>query len=235
MYRIITCSCCPPNITRTIASIGDCLYTYDDERLYVHQFMDSETDADLGGTTARITQRTLYPNEGIVRISAEGLGARKLAVRIPGWCDKWVITAGGESVDYTIDRGYAIIDAAVGEITVAFDMTPYAIEASPHVHENAGRVAVKYGPIVYCAEAVDNGEDLRDLHIDLSKPIVVIESDFCGLPILKAEGWKRDAASFNGALYRRVTDSRVEQNVNLVPYFAFANRGECEMLVWLLP
>ena len=233
--KVFDTSCCPPNITRTVASLGDYLYTYDDDHLYVHQFMDSITEAELDNTRARITQRTLYPNDGVVKISTEGLGKRKLAVRIPAWCNQWTVTAGGNPVDYTVEKGYAIFDASVSELEVSFDMTPYAIECSPHVHENAGRVAIMYGPVVYCAEGVDNGEDMRDLHVDLSKQILVGTSDFCGIPTLTAHGWRRNAEAFGDTLYCRVGCDRKDQDVKLVPYFSFANRGECEMVVWLLP
>ena len=114
-------------------------------------------------------------------------------------------------------------------------MTPFAVEASPHVQDNAGRIAIQRGPVVYCLEGVDNGSDLRDIHIDLSKPITEESCAFCGIPTLQASGWRRDPEPFENSLYRRISDARKEQDLRLIPYFSFANRGETEMIVWILP
>jgi len=122
-----------------------------------------------------------------------------------------------------------------GRLALSFDMTPYAVEASPHVHADAGRIAIMRGPVVYCVEAVDNGEDLRDLHIDFTQPLTVEGLDFCGLPTLQACGWRRDPNAFGDRLYRRVGTDRIAQTIKLIPYFACANRGETEMIVWILP
>lgn len=230
-----TVSCCPPNVTRTMATIGDYLYTYDEEALYVHQFMGSETEVKSGTETLKIVQHTNYPVNGEIMIKVQGLGSRKLAVRIPGWCDQWNVTAAGKPVTYEQKNGYAYFDAGVSEVEMCFDMTPYAVEASPHVHEDAGRIAIMRGPVVYCVEAVDNGEDIRDLHIDFTQPMAEGTEEFCGLPTLQAAGWRRDPEAFAGKLYRRVGKVRITQTVNLIPYFANANRGETEMLVWVLP
>jgi len=228
-------SCCPPNITRTMASIGDYLYTYDEETVYVHQYMDNVTQIKSGCETIKITQCTNYPVSGEVRISAQGLGKRRLAVRIPGWCDKWSITAAQKPVCYEQKDGYVYLEAGVNDVELSFDMTPYAVEASPHVHADAGRIAIMRGPVVYCVEAVDNGEDLRDLHIDFTQPLTVEGLDFCGLPTLQACGWRRDPNAFGDRLYRRVGTDRIAQTIKLIPYFACANRGETEMIVWILP
>ncbi len=229
--EVFSTSCCPPNITRTMASIGDYLYTYNEDTVFVHQFMDSESEFDIDGKTVKITQKTQYPARGSVKLTVEG--ADRIAVRIPAWCDKWSIKANGNKLSVTPEKGYVYIPA--GDIELDFDMTPYAAEANPHVQDNAGRIAIMRGPVVYCLEAVDNGEDLRDLHIDLDKPIEAGDCAFCGLPTLRASGWRRDPEDFGERLYRRAGGSRIEQELNFVPYFAFANRGETEMIIWILP
>ena len=229
--EVFTTSCCPPNITRTMASIGDYLYTYNEDTVFVQQFMDSESEFDMNGKTVKITQRTKYPVEGAVKLTVEG--TERVAVRIPAWCDKWSIRVNGKTENPVPEKGYIYLPS--GEIELDFDMTPYAIETSPHVQDDSGRVAIKRGPVVYCLEGVDNGADLRDIHIDLSKPIESEDCSFCGLPTLKATGWRRDAKVFDNALYVRRGANKVEQELHFVPYFAFANRGETEMIIWILP
>ena len=228
--EVFTTSCCPPNITRTMASIGDYLYNYNEDTVFVQQYIDSDSEFDMNGKTVKITQKTKYPVEGSVRITVEG--ADKVALRIPAWCDKWSVKLNGKAIDVVPERGYAYIPA--GEIELELDMTPYAVEASPFVADDAGRVAIMRGPVVYCLEAVDNGENLRDIHVDLESPIETLDCSFCGLPTLMGSGWRRDSAGFEDALYLRKKQSRVTQELKFIPYYSFANRGETEMIIWIL-
>ncbi len=230
---VFSVSCCPPNIARTVASIGDWLYSLDGDTLFVHQYMTSEITQDEDGRRLRASLTTDYPAGGHIRLHAEGV--KNTAVRIPAWCGRWTAAVSGHAAAYTLRKGYAFFDCTEGDIELDFDMTPYAVEASPHVREDAGRVAVMRGPVVYCLEGTDNGADLRDLHIDLNAPITAEACDAYGMPVLHAAGWRRDADSFGDALYRRVGAPRVPQPLRFIPYYAFANRGETEMVVWILP
>lgn len=233
--EVFDCSCCPPNITRLVASLGDYLYTYTDDTLFVHQFVDSETQVKNGGTAFTVIQRTAYPSDGTVQLQIKGGSICAVAVRIPGWCARWSATVDGQPVPYSFRQGYAHFKCPARALTLHFDMTPFAIEASPHVQNNAGRIAIQRGPVVYCLEGVDNGIDLRDVHIDLNQPITAEDSDWCGLPVLHAVGWRRDPIAFGDALYRRAADARQVQPLTFIPYYSFANRGETEMIVWIAP
>lgn len=232
--EVFDTSCCPPNIVRLIASLGDYLYTCDAHILYVHQYMSNMTKLEVGGAPASIEQETSYPCGGSVSLKVAGEGVEQVALRIPGWCASWTARIEGQEVSYTLERGYAYFDCWDGELVLEFDMTPFAVEASPHVQCDSGRVAIQRGPVVYCLEAVDNGEDLRDVHIDLEQPITVGSEDFCGIPLLRARGWRRDQADYEHMLYTRIKGSRHDQELTLIPYFAFANRGVSEMIVWIL-
>lgn len=227
-------SCCPPNITRTMASIGDYLYTYDQDTLFIHQYMESKAEISLELDKLVVTQHTDYPSSGEVRIKIDGAGVKQLALRIPGWCEKWKLIQDGNAIPFKMEKGYAVITMPKGEIQMQMDLDPCAVEASPHVQENAGRIAIRRGPVIYCLEGLDNGHNLRDVHIDLTKPIRVGESKFCGVPVLTACGWRRDEDSFDNALYRRLRIEHVEHELRFIPYFSFANRGETEMIIWIL-
>lgn len=233
--EVFSVSCCPPNIARFIASMGDYLYTCDENTLYVHQYMDSETTTTVGNAPAVIVQHTDYPCDGLVRLKVMGEGIEKVAVRIPGWCFQWSAAVKGKSIAYTLQNGYAYFDCPEDELILKFDMTPFAVEASPHVQDNSGRIAIQRGPVIYCLEGIDNGIDLRDVHIELNQPITVEYSDFCGIPLLHAAGWRRDSALYENVLYSRAKDVRKSQQLTFIPYYAFANRGVSEMIVWILP
>ncbi|MBE5785937.1 MAG: glycoside hydrolase family 127 protein [Clostridiales bacterium] len=227
-------SCCPPNITRFIASLGDHIYSWNEDTLFIHQYIPNEACFDADGADIHAAISTLYPQDGLVKIKVGG-GQKRLALRIPAWCQKYTITRSGKAAAYTLEKGYAYLDAWDEEIEINFDIQPYAVEASPHVLDDAGRIAIMRGPVLYCLEGVDNGCDLRDLHIRLDQPITAEESKEFILPVLKAEGWRRAAEKFD-TLYRIYNpNDRKPQSLTFIPYYAFANRGVTEMVIWINP
>lgn len=218
--EVFGCSCCPPNIVRFIPSIGDYLYTYDDETVFVHQFMES--DAEFDGIS--ISQKTNYPIDGNIHINC-GTKGKKLAVRIPYWAKKFKINK-----EYTLKDGYAYIEDTKEKITVAFDLDVNIVRPNPKIHENAGRVAVMRGPVVYCAEGVDNGENIFDIMIDTKSEFTEEKSEFM-LPSLVCTAYE---PLNTNELYACDCDNLKKRSLKLIPYYAFADRGASEMEVWIL-
>lgn len=217
--EVFECSCCPPNIVRFIPSIAGYMYTYADDILYIHQYIDST--AKCGDM--EICQETVYPQNGAVKIKVNSCG-RKIALRIPGWCQSFTINA-----DYEMKNGYAVI-APTDEISIVFDMPVVPMRANRRIHDDAGRIAIMRGPVVYCAEGADNGSDLHNVKIDIHADFSVENSEFL-LPCLKTTAYREPESEL---LYRPATDDYEPFELTLIPYYAFANRGESEMLVWLL-
>ncbi|MBO5939290.1 MAG: glycoside hydrolase family 127 protein [Clostridia bacterium] len=217
--KVFKCSCCPPNLNRLLPTLGGYLYGIEGERLYVNQFASSGVcDGEISCAV-----KTDYPRSGEVRISARG--AKELAVRVPSWCDK--ITC---NVSYRIENGYAIIQEPKSEVVFWFHMAPKAVRSDPRVVRNMGRICFMRGPIVYCAEAVDNGEDLHTVSVSADAEITVVKNQAFGLPCLKLPCRKRLP---DDLLYASGTPNFAETELTLIPYHCFANRGESEMLVWL--
>ena len=222
--KVFDCSCCPPNVTRFVASVGDYLYTYDDARVYVHQFMAS--DARIGDAT--LCMETNYPCDGVIHLCADGLAGRQLCVRIPGWCRHFTL-----SVPYTLENGYAVIEAADAvDVTLSLDLSPQLLEAHPCVVDAAGKAAVQRGPVVYCLEGVDNGGALHNCLIAPDTTFEEIPCDFSPLPQLRVQGFTRPAAQ-DDWLYRPLCAALEEKTLVLTPYYTFANRGESDMKVWI--
>ncbi len=212
------CSCCPPNINRLLPSLGNYLYGIDGDTLYIHQFAASE----LHCGDIRCTQETVYPQNGAVKIKAEGVG--RLAVRIPSWCNSFHINHA-----YTMQNGYAVIDAAEAELL--FDMPVHTVYADARVIRNAGCVAVMRGPVVYCAESVDNGENLHAFRLPTAPVFREIADSPYGLCTIEADCER--CLPFADGLYSSKPPKTEKTTLKLIPYNAFANRGECDMLVWL--
>lgn len=219
--EIFDCSCCPPNILRAVASVGDTIYGFDDDAVYVHQYIQSEAATD----GVRIAQKTDFPASGSVAISCEA-DKKYIAFRIPGWCKKFTVNH-----PYTVKNGYAYIklDKSI-EVEIEFDMSVRVVSANRRVHADAGRVAVMRGPVVYCAEGVDNGSDIKSIAIDKNAKFELAKGEF-SLPSLKTTAYRPKESEL---LYYDACDDYEEVSLTLIPYSAFANRGTTEMHVWLL-
>ncbi len=239
--EVFDCSCCPPNIVRFIPSIANLLYGDDGETLYVHQYMQSRTEFERGGKKYTVTQKTAYPENGKVKITVTG-GDTKIAVRIPGWCGRDQVAIGVRSSESgvrscggaKIDKGYMYLDLKDGEtLTIDFKMKVKLMRARPEVTFDNGRCAVMRGPIVYCMEGVDNGENLRDIRIYRKSRFTYGKDEALGVPILKVKAY-RTKVDPETPLYTEVGrhDEYVEIDAKFIPYYAFANRGVTEMQIW---
>lgn len=217
--KVFTCSCCPPNISRILASVTRYMYTIDRNTIYCHQFAASETELTILGQSATLKLETSYPVNGTLRYTYHGPEAT-LAIRIPSWCSEYL----GET-----ENGYARFPVRNGSILeLELPMEVHFIEADPQVSETAGKCAVTRGPIVYCMEGIDNDSSLWDITLSERGTISVLDSDY-GVPVLEMEAYRRPAAT---ALYQQKSHARIPFTAKLIPYFAFANRGITDMQIW---
>ena len=239
------CACCPPNLARLVASIGEYAFTESEDTLYVHLYMGAELTKN--GRHIRIGSG--LPENGKVKITvssgegstpAEGL---KLALRIPSWCeDKYTITIDGQSFSRDEEKDgylYLTVPDEETEISLDFEMKPKKIAADPRVVEDVGKIAVVRGPVVYCAEEADNGKGLGELVIDGRSPIgEQVLKDFGRETIALEVSGKRvrpkRGSDYVSDLYRTWEGEQGEEvRIRLIPYRLWANRGEGEMRVFL--
>lgn len=225
--EVFDCSCCPPNITRFIASVADFIYTTDDDTVFIHQYIASETQAG----DIKIRQNTDYPNNGTIVISTENVS--RIALRIPSWAKSYKLTLNGKNADADIAKGYAMmaLDNSENEIVLELNMSPRLVFPNPKVRDCAGKVAVMRGPVVYCAESVDNSFDIMTAVIDKSCEFECEYSDFFGTFTITADCMIPDAVE---SLYSYDCPEYKKSKIRLIPYFGFANRGETDMEVYFL-
>lgn len=222
--EVFDCSCCPPNVTRFIASLGGLLYSNGDEGIYVHQYAESTAEFD----GIKITQKTDYPNSGEIELTVDGAKGKNIRVRIPSWCRKYSLTA-----DAVNENGYAKLyvpsDSFV--FTLSLEMEPYLAAVNQSVFADCGRYALMRGPLVYCAEGMDNGENLRDIRVSKALNCTQEYVPACGTYVLNVPGFRTKPTD---ALYTDIADEeKIPCSFRFIPYFAFANREETEMLVWV--
>nr|WP_248927081.1 beta-L-arabinofuranosidase domain-containing protein [Paenibacillus hamazuiensis] len=238
------CACCPPNISRLIASLGRYIYSSSDDGLYVHQYIGSTVKQTVGGVQTELTQTTGYPWHGQVTltVSPERAAEFAVAVRLPGWCKEPKLTVNGAEVDVSgagaVSNGYAKIRRVWepgDRIELTLPMEVEVVRPNPHIRDCAGKVALQRGPVVYCLEEADNGSNLRDVTLSTGGEFIV-EHDgelLGGVTLIRAQGWQTAPDAASESLYTTEAPPRTAVSLTAIPYFAWANRGEGEMLVWV--
>jgi len=243
--------CCPPNLVRTIAEAHNYVYSLSPDTLWIHLYAANTLDtAWTDGSRIKLKEETDYPWDGAVKITIAEAPARPimLKLRIPGWShtDDVTLSINGHPAESRPTPGkYLEIKRAwkAGD-TVELVMTfkPVLLEANPLVEETANHVAVKYGPLVYCLEGDDLPEDVHMSDVALSmfgeKPAFQIQHETIAsskVLTLSTKALDLHRNTWNAAtLYREAgTNKPHEIRIKLVPYFAWGNRGDTDMTVWL--
>lgn len=234
------CACCPPNLARVISSVPTYAYAENDDTLYMHLHMGGRITKKLGEQEAVFEVESGFPWNGSVQIKYVGTQAASmnLAVRIPGWCDHYT-AEGTQNLEKSEENGYLYLKGSWqpgSVITLDFPMVPQFYRADERVRETIGKTAVMMGPVVYCAEEADNGADLYLLRLcpegGITKETVEIEQN--SFPALRVKAQRQVENVRPNGLYQIYTPEQYEETeVKLIPYFAWANRGENEMMVWM--
>ncbi|HIE52143.1 MAG TPA: glycoside hydrolase family 127 protein [Armatimonadetes bacterium] len=240
------CACCPPNIARFLASLPGRFYATSPEGIWVHLYAESTAQVDFGGQTVELNQRTDYPWEGEVEIALRPASPQSfsLFLRIPGWCPEATVEVNGEPVGKkAVPGAYLEVQRewrAGDGVRLSLAMRPEWLEAHPWVGSNAGRLALRRGPLIYCLEQVDHPDfDVWDLAVVPQAPLQAEWKPelLKGLVVLRGEGVLVDGAAWGGHLYRplRLGSQRAQAvPFTAIPYFAWANREAGPMQVWPL-
>lgn len=237
------CPCCPPNIARTVASIGSYMYGVSVDEVGVHLYGESTARLQVGVVPVTLTQRTEYPWNGriVLTVDVDAPASFKLALRVPGWCRNASLSTDGEAIDIASveDKGYLRIDRLWkgGEaLHLDLPMDVRALRANPAVKADLGRAALARGPMIYCVEEADNKADLNSLVLvdDVAKartaPIHSLGQAVIAIDVpAKRERWN----DWAGKLYSTDTPSLEDTTARFVPYHLWDNRDPGEMLVWV--
>jgi uncharacterized protein len=235
-------ACCPPNIARLLASIGQYIYSMHKDEIYTHLYISSETEINISESKVKIKQETRYPWDEKVRISVS-LDEEKefsLLLRIPGWCDNAKICINREEINVcnTKVNGYAKLKRIWKNgdvIELVLPMMIQRIKAHPNVRTNIGKVALQRGPVVYCLEEIDNGPSLHEIVLPHKSEL---KSEFDdnllgGITVITAEA-QRYNSPWEDELYKANVESQYRPvTVKFIPYYAWANRTSGEMMVWI--
>lgn len=246
------CPCCPPMFLKLMGAMPSYIYAQDKRGIYVNLFVGSRAQIQVAGQKVVIKQATGYPRDGDVKITVEPAKTSEfdLHMRIPGWCqgpsspddlyqvaNRWpegavCLKVNGKTIEKPeIVRGYATVhrrwkSGDVAQLTLNMSVRP--IKANAHVEADKGRMALLRGPLVYCFEGADNGGAVKNLAIPeetIFTPqyrsgvlggVIVLQATATGLFQTPAK-----------------TTVSVPFKVTATPYYANANRGSCQMQVWM--
>jgi len=231
-------ACCPPNIARTLASLGQFIYGVAEDGLYINLFVSNDTSVKVKEQKVAIKMETKFPWENTTAVSVKNVPAdgMKLAVRIPEYAKNYTITMNGAAVDYAVEKGYAVITlTADTELVTFFEAPAKFVRANPKVRADAGKTAIMRGPVVYCIEEIDNGENLSALYVDTKTGIQEEKSElFKGCVTLTMQGKRQKEANWtDDMLYASEEPEYEDVSITAVPYAYWNNRGEGEMAVWM--
>lgn len=236
------CPCCPPNIARTVASIGSYMYGVSSDELAVHLYGDSTARLAVGSTAVTLAQRTEYPWDGRIALTVglDAPAAFRLALRVPSWCGAASLSIDGEVIDVAAveDSGYLRIDRLwQGGETVLLDlpMDVRALHANPAVRADIGRVALARGPMIYCAEEIDNDKHLNSLILtgDVADAGTASIAGFDKAVAIDAKARREVWSDWDGKLYDAGAPTLQDTTVRFLPYYLWDNREPGEMLVWV--
>ena len=238
------CACCPPNIARLLASIGQYAYAESDEGVWVNLYIGGTADATVAGdVSVKVTQETDYPWSGDVRITVdpETPVTFGLNLRIPAWCDAFEVRVNGSvHAPKTNADGYLSIQRqwhAKDTVNLTLAMPIERVYAHPLVRENVGRFALRRGPLVYCFEDVDNPDGVfQTLSLVDGAPLeTAFDSELLGgVTLIRGTGTVLNASDWGNNLYLHSKPYLKRTDVTAIPYYAWCNRGAGQMAVWVL-
>ncbi len=220
--EVFGCSCCPPNINRIFARLGDFVFSESGDALVVNQYLDCALSTDR----VNLKISSAFPNGGKVKIAAKSNTYSQIYLRRPSWCREIKCAE-----SYVEKDGYLVFDGKKEfEINVEFVMKPRFVEANPLVSADCGKVALTYGPTVYCLERIDNPYPLSSLSVDVNRRVSKEKSPRYRNFDLVAQGYVDEASE---TLYRDANGTKSPVKLTYVPYYTFANRENSDMAVWI--
>lgn len=243
------CACCPVNVVRFLPSLPGYVYAQKDDDLFINLFMSSEATIKMEDNTVNLIQQTSYPWEGkiTIKVNPQQQDDFVIHIRIPGWAqgqpvpselyhyrkstdEKFTLTVNGEAINFQLTKGFAVLKRSWKKgdvIALSLPMPIQKIAAHDSVKADVGKLALERGPIVYCAEWIDNAGHVLNLMLPEDAELQAEYRDdlLSGVNVIRGK-----AMTFYSD-GKEIT--KREQNFLAIPYYAWSHRGMGEMAVWL--
>lgn len=234
-------ACCPSNIARLVASVGDYIYAKNENGIWVNLFIANQTEFDLSGEKVAVEMKTNFPWEGKVELEINPESAKRfpISLRIPGWIQEnpvpgklysfldqektdFTIMVNGEKATFRQENGYTVLDREWKKgdrITYELPLEIRELQSRPEVLANTNRIAIQRGPLVYCVEGSDNQGKVLQLALSSNPNFTTKEYQILDEKVQ--------------AIQFQAVDGQTPKTVTAIPYYTWANRGQNEMMVWI--
>ncbi len=245
------CACCPPNVLRTMASLGGYAYAVQDDKLFVNLYAQGDARAEVNGTAVKISQKTNYPWDGSINLTVNPAkeATFSLALRVPGWVQGkplpgdlytyddpsaavWTLKVNGLPMKVELINGYASINRGwkSGDVVdLDLPMPVRRVAGNPKTAATVGLVALERGPVVYAFEGIDNTNSVFDVSLPVTANATpAFKADLLGgVTVLEVSGANRVKRKDGGGFEEK------SASLTAIPYAAWNNRGLSPMTVWL--
>lgn len=234
------CACCPPNVARFISSFGKYAYGENENTAFAHLYAQGIVNFNNGIT---LECQTDFPEDFTITYKIKKLKTKEanFAIRLPKWSKEYKIihtdknkneklNINQEDNFNKIENAYIYLSIAEGDnICLTLDEKPYIVYPSPKIPDLSGQVAICKGPLVFCAEGIDNQGEILNFSIDSEKfkkekANFENKANFLSIPAYR-ESQKMD-------LYSQDEPEYIPQNIKMIPYYKWANRGISQMKIW---
>lgn len=238
------CACCPPNIARLLPMVPSFFYAVADDGIFVNLYANSTAQIMYHALRITLSQHTDYPWDGEVELTVTPSQPTTFALylRIPSWCEKASVQVNGERFSEVPAGSYLTVrrEWKAGDVMhISLPMPAEFLVSHPHVEANGGRVAIRRGPLIYCLEQADNPDaDVWEIMVSTDSKLTDEPAAISGFPIVavQGEGVAFDRKIWDGKLHlplRSVQQAVKPIRFTAIPYFAWANRKQGPMVVWL--
>jgi hypothetical protein len=244
-------ACCPSNIARLVASLGDYIYAKSEKAIWINLFVGSNTKIKLGDNEVSINMQTAFPLDGKVKITLNPTKKKKFAlhIRMPSWAGNEPVAGNlykyanahqseisylvnGKKVEAKIEKGYAIIERVWSfkdEVSFELPMDVRRVVSKEEVSQNKDRVALQRGALIYCVEGTDNGGQAWDFFLSDNATFTESTQQVLNEPIVALQ---TEATTFKPTADGQNLKAEKKQ-ITAIPYYTWCNRGKTQMQVWL--
>ncbi len=245
-------ACCPANIARLVTSVGNYIYGRSNDGIWVNLFVGSDTKVNVANTDVNVKMETNYPWNGKVKINIDPAKKSrfKLYIRVPGWVNPPALNDQGlyqalnkyntemishynwKESEVTKENGYLIIDREWQKgdfIEFELKMEPRIIVPAKNIQQDADRIAIQRGPLVYCVEGADNKQGVWNLLLPQNSTFSEMKYKILDEPVIALQTEVPSAypeANGQGVMIK-------SRKITAIPYYCWANRGANTMQVWL--
>ncbi|MCC9603131.1 glycoside hydrolase family 127 protein [Stieleria sp. JC731] len=236
-------ACCPSNIARLIPQVSGYMYASDNQSVDCVLYGSNSTTISIDNTHVQLRQTTDYPWSGSIKIDVNPKStiAFPLRLRIPTWAGsqlvpgelysfanaapKWEVKVNGQAIQTEAVEGFVTLERqwnAGDQVQLILPMPVRKNRCIDEVEANRGRFCFSRGPIVYCAEGIDNEGAVQRFFVPdfRSEHVKEVATD---------KGWPELVVP---AKERKLEAAATDRELRLLPYFAWSNRDRSSMQVW---